>query len=242
MVEEGVDLMNESTVVMEFPLRGEWLAPTTPAKRIPSHGTNRMGLRYAFDFLQVNWQKNKRPFKKINALRYILFGAPLKFFYCYGQEIFAPCDGEIVTVIDGVKERKTVHWLVDLAIGLKNAVTFNENRDQFSQIAGNYLVIKKSANVYVVLAHLQTSSLTVSIGDQVKKGDLVGKVGHSGNSTSPHLHFQVMDSQDIATAKGIPCLFEEYELFESDSWNTIYKQLPADTDQFRFYKEDDQLS
>ncbi|GEN87581.1 hypothetical protein MKY30_19155 [Oceanobacillus sp. FSL W8-0428] len=43
-------------VVIEFPLRGEWNAPTTPAKKVPSHGTNRMGLQYAFDFLQLNWK------------------------------------------------------------------------------------------------------------------------------------------------------------------------------------------
>ncbi|XUD28515.1 hypothetical protein IGJ26_001450 [Enterococcus sp. AZ095a] len=44
--------MKEQSITIEFPLRGEWLAPTTPAKKIPSHGTDRMGLRYAFDFFK----------------------------------------------------------------------------------------------------------------------------------------------------------------------------------------------
>nr|WP_308052533.1 hypothetical protein [Enterococcus gallinarum] len=47
----------KSPIRIEFPLRGEWQAPTTPVKRVPSHGTNRMGMRYAFDFVQVNWNK-----------------------------------------------------------------------------------------------------------------------------------------------------------------------------------------
>jgi hypothetical protein len=42
---------NEATKIA-FPLRGEWYTETRPADRIPSHGTNRFGLRYAFDFIQ----------------------------------------------------------------------------------------------------------------------------------------------------------------------------------------------
>nr|WP_232844463.1 hypothetical protein [Enterococcus innesii] len=45
--------MKEQPITIGFPLRGEWLAPTTPADKIPSHGTDRMGLRYAFDFYKL---------------------------------------------------------------------------------------------------------------------------------------------------------------------------------------------
>jgi hypothetical protein len=38
-------------IIVEFPLRGEWLSPNTPGTRIPSHGTNRLGTRYAYDFI-----------------------------------------------------------------------------------------------------------------------------------------------------------------------------------------------
>lgn len=55
----------KDTVIVEFPLRGEWMAPNTPGKKVPSHGTDQLGERYAFDFLQVDW----------------------------GKEIYAPCDG-----------------------------------------------------------------------------------------------------------------------------------------------------
>ncbi|HBA0438693.1 TPA: M23 family peptidase, partial [Enterococcus faecium] len=37
---------NEATTIA-FPLRGEWYTETSPADRVPSHGTNRFGLRYA---------------------------------------------------------------------------------------------------------------------------------------------------------------------------------------------------
>ncbi len=48
----------ENAVVVDFPLRGEWMAPNTPGKKIPSHGTNQLGQRYAIDLLQVDWEKS----------------------------------------------------------------------------------------------------------------------------------------------------------------------------------------
>lgn len=229
--------MKERAVTIEFPLRGEWQAPTTPAKQVPSHGTNRMGLRYAFDFLQVDWEQNKKPFHRLSSLRYLLMGVPLEACYCWGQEIFAPCDGEILTVTDGIPERKTVHWLVDSAIAIKNAATFNERRDKYSQIAGNYLVMKCAEDVYIAFVHLQTDSIAVAPNEKIKKGTFLGRVGHSGNSTSPHLHFQVMDSSDIANAKGIPCRFEKYEIYQNNTWQTVYDQMPDADDRIRFIKE-----
>lgn len=232
-------MMNEDlnqSIIIEFPLRGEWQAPTTPAKRIPSHGTDRMGLRFAFDFVQVDWENKRKPFYSTSFTRYFFFGVPLDKCYCWGKPIFAPCDGEIVTVRDGIPERAVVHWVVDSAIAIKNAHSFNEYKDDFSQIAGNYLVMKCQNNVYMAFVHLQTNSIKGAVGDRVRKGEQLGNVGHSGNSTSPHLHFQLMDSSDIAKSNGLPFLFEEYEVYRNGVWESVYDQIPADTDRIRFYK------
>ncbi|MHC5229142.1 M23 family metallopeptidase [Enterococcus sp. LJL99] len=223
----------QRAVILEFPLRGEWYAPTTPKKRIPSHGTNRFGLRYAFDFLQINWQDKKRPFYQVGFWQYLVFGVPLNKHYCWGQTIYAPCDGEIISIVDGIPERK-VHWLRDLLIALRNSWFFDEKKEAYSKIAGNYLVLKFGDNNYCLFAHLKTNSINVSAHQKVKKGDRLGQVGHSGNSTSPHLHFQVMDSDDIAHSKGIPCLFEMYELYHEGKWRRVHHQMPSDKDRFRF--------
>ena len=61
-------------------------------------------------------------------------------------------------------------------------------------------------------AHLQPGSVSVAAGQRVRAGDLLGRVGHTGNSTSPHLHFQLMDSADLLQAHGIACAFTAYEV------------------------------
>lgn len=77
-------------------------------------------------------------------------------------------------------------------------------------------------------------SITVSVGQSVNKGDVLGKVGHSGNLTAPHLHFQLMYSNDLHSAKGIPCAYGQYELFQEDEWKTVYKSVPSNIDRIRF--------
>jgi len=224
----------DNPVIVGFPLRGEWMAPNTPGKKIPSHGTDQLGERYAFDFLQVDWARTGRPFYQTNLLQYLFVGVSLNKCYGWGQEIYAPCDGEIIKAEDGYKERPRVHWITDSFVALKNAYTFKPEKDELQSVAGNYVIMKCFDHVYAAFAHLQTGSITVSTGQVVKKGNFLGKVGHSGNSTAPHLHFQLMDSSDLLSAKGIPCAFEQYELFQDGEWKTVYHGVPSNKDRIRF--------
>ena len=54
-------------------------------------------------------------------------------------------------------------------------------------------------------------SVAVKIGDKVKLGQVIGKVGHTGMSNCPHLHFQLMDGPDFSTGRGLPCTFTNIE-------------------------------
>lgn len=220
-------------ITIAFPLRGEWLAPNTPGTKIPTHGTNKYGTRYAYDFIQVDWTRPGYPAYRAGLLRYLFRGLPLNQYYCWGQEVYAPCDGVIVQALDGYEEASKTNLISDTLKAYKNAHHFNPATDGTQSIAGNYIIIACSSNVYVAMVHLQKGSVLVTEGQRVKKGDVIGRVGHSGNSYMPHLHFQLMDSSDITIAKGLPCAFEEYEVFRNGKWMIVQDGIPTNTDRIR---------
>lgn len=222
-------------IIVGFPLRGEWLSPTTPGTKIPSHGTNQLGERYAYDFVQVDWERTGWPAYRVSFPKYLLFGVPLEDYYCWGQEIYAPCDGVVVQAEDGYRERERTSLFSDMYNAYKNANYFDPKKDDVQAVAGNYIIIEISDQVYAAFAHLQTGSIQVKVGQSIKKGEVIGRVGHSGNSFAPHLHFQLMDSSDIASAYGMPCAFEQYDVFQNGEWKKEVNGIPTDKERMRFY-------
>lgn len=223
----------DKPIIAAFPLRGEWLSPNTPGTKIPSHGTDRFGTRYAYDFIQVDWKRKGRPAYRVSFLHYLLFGVPLKEYYCWGQNVYAPCGWIVLRAEDGCEERPRTHFLSDLVNAYKNAHYFDPAKDDVQQVAGNYIILQCGKNVYAALVHLQKGSISVTPGQKISKGDLLGRVGHSGNSFAPHLHFQLMDSSDIATANGIPCAFEKYEVCQNGVWTPVSNGIPTNKDKIR---------
>jgi len=69
--------------------------------------------------------------------------------------------------------------------------------------------------------------LSVATGQEVRAGEVIGRVGHTGNSTAPHLHFQLMDSADPLQARGIPCDFAEYLVQRDGGWQRVQRGIPG---------------
>ena len=114
-------------------------------------------------------------------------------YYAFGKDIIAPCDGEIVLVVDGIK---------DNIPGILNPI----------YIPGNTVIIKTANNEYIFLAHFKQNSIKVKLGQKVKQGQLLGQCGNSGNSSEAHLHFHIMNTEDMNTATGIKCYFESIQV------------------------------
>lgn len=220
-------------VVVDFPLRGEWIAPNTPGTKIPSHGTDRLGVTYAYDFVGIDPNRRSLRFYRPSPLRYLLFGVRLQDCYGWGRPIFAATEGVVVQAEDGWPERDPVHPVRDLFIRMKNARDFSTSiRRDFRVLTGNHIIVE-SREAYVLYAHAQTGSIAVSVGDKVVPGQRLANVGHSGNSTAPHLHFHLMDNLDPWKAKGIPCCFRAYEVFENGAWRLVENGIPKATDRIR---------
>lgn len=224
----------ENALVVEFPLRGEWQVPNTPGKSVPSHGTDQLGQRYAFDFVQVNWDRKDKSFADSTMLRYLTVGVPLEKCYGYGREIYAPLGGRVIQAEDGVAERPRLHLVRDLLLVLKSALTYNPHKKSLKSLLGNNVIMQCDDHVFAMFAHFKTGSIRVKVGEQVERGALLGQVGHSGNSTAPHLHFQLMDSGDLLVAKGLPCVFAHYEVFREGQWEPRHRAVPSDQERVRF--------
>ncbi len=117
----------------------------------------------------------------------------LENFFIFGQLLVAVADGRVSEAVDAHP---------DLPVG------GNTWRD----MAGNHVVIDIGAGHYVLYGHMKLASLRVRVGDQVRRGQVIGQVGDSGNSDEPHLHIQVqnkptfdVEDRDIRT---YPILFD----------------------------------
>jgi murein DD-endopeptidase MepM/ murein hydrolase activator NlpD len=207
----------------------------TPGFKVPSHGTDFLGQTYAYDFTQIDWLQKGYKFYKTPILRSLLLGAKLEDTYCWSKSIHSPFDGEVVEARDGVIERNPVHIIRDLFIVIKNGLLFRgEDNSDLSSLLGNFLIIKKSEGVYCMMAHAKTDSIQVVAGQKVKEGEVVAQVGHSGNSTAPHLHFQLMDRPDLLQAEGLPCCFKNYQLFENGAWDSVLNGVPGKRVRIRY--------
>lgn len=72
---------------------------------------------------------------------------------------------------------------------------------------GNYVIIQHNDGTYTLYAHLYADSITVTANDSVRQGQVIGKVGSSGNSTGPHLHFEIRQGSNSSTATVDPLQF-----------------------------------
>jgi len=114
-------------------------------------------------------------------------------YYVFGKELIAPCDGEVVLVVDGVK---------DNVPGVLNPV----------YVPGNTVIIKTENNEYLFFAHFKQHSILVKQGQKVKQGELLGLCGNSGNSSEPHLHFHIQNVEDMNSATGVKCYFDNIQV------------------------------
>jgi len=77
--------------------------------------------------------------------------------------------------------------------------------------AGNIIVIRHKGEEYSFYAHLKQGSIHVKKGDRVKQGQVIAKVGHSGNSTEPHLHLQISNGPDPFRSRAVPVKFSHIQ-------------------------------
>ncbi len=145
----------------------------------------------------------------------------------YGEPIQAVADGEVTQVVNGIPE---------------NAPRVLPTPVTLDNIAGNYIIVRIAPNRYATYAHLQGASITVRLHDHVHRGDILARLGNSGNATGPHLHFQVTDGNSVLQSEGVPFIFEKFTYlgpgseFELDKHSSIPREnsIPGNNDVLEF--------
>jgi len=164
----------------ELPFKGEWLVFWGGRTLGENYHAASRAQRFAYDLVMVR-----------DGRTHPDSSTALTGYYCYGQPILAPAPGVVVIAVD---------TLPDQAIGSRDAV----------HPGGNHVVIDHGNHEFSLLAHMQPRSLRVKVGTHVKRGQLLGLAGNSGNTSEPHLHVHLMNGPNMADADGLPMPFTNY--------------------------------
>jgi len=197
-----------SKTKFRFPLTGTWFAAVGPT----FHTGHRWALpeEFAYDIARLGAENSSHRGE----------GRRFEDYFAYGAPVLAAADGTVVATAN------------DLPEDLEMLRQPGEPADKYSMrmqerqaallmkgargVAGNYVVVDHGNGEFSLYAHLQPGSVRVSSGDHVTAGTVLAKLGSSGNSTEPHLHFQVCDGPDPLACAGIPIEFQNVALPYAD--------------------------
>ncbi|WP_228922137.1 M23 family metallopeptidase [Streptomyces sp. DH7] len=190
-------------VEVDPPVTGRWTALNSPADKVPSHGTHVYGQTYAIDIVaepkaEEGGATARPPFRLLWPVvrrnrDFPAFGAPL----------LAVADATVVRASDGQRDHLSRNSLPALAYLMLIEGNVRSILGAH-RIIGNHVILDLGDSTYAVYAHVQRGSLRVKAGDTVHAGQRLGRVGNSGNTTEPHLHFHLMDGPDPDSARGVP--------------------------------------
>lgn len=177
-----------SDIQYDLPFEGEWIVINGCFTKEFSHSWDIPTQRYAYDFIMLDE----------SGKSYIDDSKQVENYYCYDKAILSPADGVVQEIVNNAED----------SIILGNGKFFNRAR----HIAGNYIVIKHGENEYSTLAHLKRDSIVVKVGEKVLRGQKIATCGNTGNSTEPHLHFQLQDGLGSYDSAGLPIRFSNIQL------------------------------
>lgn len=189
-----------------LPFTGKWNVYNGGTRKELSHSWGIVSQRYAYDFIIFDDDGNVfsgGDYKHKNATL-------VEKYHCYGKDIIAAADGTVVSVSNGHPDSRT-----------NGQMAYCNTWD----LRGNFVVIQHNDWEYSLSSHLMPGSITVKAGDIVKQGDVIAKCGNSGNSSEPHLHFQLQTSKNFFFAVGLPIEFTNIKAQDSAGYRLWHDKM-----------------
>ena len=171
--------VERTTMPLRLPFRGNWTVVWGGDRLELNHHLGHASQRRAADLVMVD----------ADGKTHAGNGERVSDYYAWGKDVLATADGEVITVVDGIPENQPGRMNEYLA-------------------AGNLVIVQHAPNVFSVYAHLQSGKTRVTVGQKLQAGAVLGLVGNSGNSSEPHLHFQIQDGADFAASFGVEAVFD----------------------------------
>ncbi len=145
--------------------------------------------RFAIDWMQLN---KEGQFVHGDS-------ADVRNYTCYGADVIAVADGKVVDTLNNLDDQRPGTLPDPKTINVEN-------------VDGNHVVLDLGNGVYAFYAHMIKGSVVVAAGNRVKRGQLLGKLGNSGNTSAPHLHFHLMDGPSVLGSQGLPYEIDSFVL------------------------------
>ena len=188
-------------MIVGAPLRGtDWIAgdavhngPDAAHRRalLFDHGEAFLAQRYAIDWMR---------YRIVNGVATTWSGPEdhNSSYFCYDAPIYSMTSGIVTEVLDGIPENVPHSGRIAIDVNFQNA-------------GGNHVVVYMGYGVYAFYAHMRPGTIQVKVGDHLSGGEIIGRVGNSGNSTEPHLHEHIVNQPSFLAGQGVPYEFASFE-------------------------------
>lgn len=220
--EEGAAIATRQTElhVLRPPLEGaDWLVDDGPSNDEDNH--HRRGVfvlngkalddrRFAIDWKQVK-----------DGTSYSGDARDVHAYFSYGRPVLAVADAQVVAARDGLPDNIPGH-----GDAFHPAVPIT-----LDTVAGNTITLDLGGGQYAYYMHLQPGSVRVRVGDRVRRGQVMARVGATGDAREPHLHFEVTNSPELALGEGVPYLIDRYFTKSANGATALHThEMPLDHD------------
>jgi hypothetical protein len=218
-VEGGAAKVGEAKpIIIGPPVRGEWV-PAQGAGNGVGHrralfalqGAPRIAQRFAIDWVQVGTDGKTFAGSEKDS----------KSYHAYGRDVLAVGDAVVVSAQDGIPE--------NVPGSNSRAVAITPET-----IGGNYLILDLGGNHFAFYGHLQPGSLRVKVGNRVRRGQVIGLVGNSGDCDQPQLHFHISDTNSVLDSEGLPYAIDSFDVLSNGASETRRNEMPLQNIHVRF--------
>ncbi len=170
---------------------------------LPVNGRITLAQRFAVDWEQLDASGRIYSGPKLDNRSYAIYGEP----------VHAVADATVASVVDGLPD------------GVPGE--FPEGID-LPDADGNNVVLDVGGRNFVLFAHMQPGSIRVSPGQRLRRGDVLGLVGNSGNSLAPHLHVHVTSGPSPIVANGVPYGIDRFTVTGRTAGTDAFDRAEAD--------------